>query len=128
MGALGLTQMLSYSTIRGAGRSPARICAIRHRRRHLIHFRDHGNIFIKLGSATGSETLALGTQQVMVGSGIPIYRHFKMNEAFYVLQGGGTFILNDVRQAFEKGGTIFIPRTPGMGLRIPITNYSNSGL
>jgi quercetin dioxygenase-like cupin family protein len=34
----------------------------------------------------------LGTQQVMVGSGIPIHRHFKMDEAFYVLQGGGTFI------------------------------------
>jgi len=77
---------------------------------HLIHFRDHGNIFIKVGSATGSDNLALGTQQVMVGTGIPIHRHFQMDEAFYVLEGSGVFILNDVRHSFEKGGTVFIPR------------------
>ena len=41
---------------------------------HLIHFRDHGNIYIK----TSSANLAFGTQQVMVGSGIPIHRHFLM--------------------------------------------------
>ena len=70
---------------------------------HLVHFRDHGNIFIKVGSATGSDNLALGTQQVMVGTGIPIHRHFHMDEAFCVLDGSGTFILNDVRHSFEKG-------------------------
>jgi len=95
---------------------------------HLVHFRDHGNIFIKLGTATGSSDLALGTQQVMVGTGIPIHRHFKMDEAFYVLEGSGLFILNDVRHSFEKGGTISFPKTPGMDLRIPITNSSYSGL
>jgi integrase len=52
-----------------------------------------------------------GTQQVTVGAGIPIHRHLKMDEAFYVLEGSGIFILNDVRHPFEKGGTIFIPMT-----------------
>ena len=33
---------------------------------HLVHFRDHGNIFIKAGSATGSDSLALGTQQELL--------------------------------------------------------------
>ena len=77
---------------------------------HLIHFRDHGQIVIKAGSATGFENLALGTQQVTVGAGIPIHRHLEMNEAFYVLEGSGVFILNDVRHSFDKGGTIFIPK------------------
>jgi quercetin dioxygenase-like cupin family protein len=86
---------------------------------HLIHFRDRGNIFIKLGAATGSENLALGTQQVMVGTGIPIHRHLKMDEAFYILEGSGTFILNDVRHSFEKGGTIFIPRNSWHGFENP---------
>lgn len=82
---------------------------------HLIHFRDQGNVYIKLGSATGSENLALGSQQVMAGSGIPIHRHFHMDEAFYVLEGSGTVTLNDVRHPFEKGATIFIPKNTWHG-------------
>jgi quercetin dioxygenase-like cupin family protein len=77
---------------------------------HLVHFRDHGNIYIKIGSATGSDGLALGTQQVKVGASIPIHRHLRMDEAFYVLEGGGVLTLNDVPHTFEKGGTIFIPQ------------------
>lgn len=86
---------------------------------HLIHFRDHGNIFIKVGSVTDSGSLALGTQQVTVGAGIPIHRHFQMDEAFYVLEGSGIFILNDVRLPFEKGGTIFIPKNSWHGFANP---------
>jgi quercetin dioxygenase-like cupin family protein len=86
---------------------------------HLIHFRDHGNIFIKLGSATGSKSLALGSQQLTVGAGIPIHRHFHMDEAFYVLEGSGIFILDDVRHSFEKGGTIFIPKNSWHGFENP---------
>ena len=86
---------------------------------HLIHFRDHGQIVIKADSATGFDNLALGTQQVMVGAGVPIHRHLKMNEAFYVLEGSGAFILNDVRHSFEKGGTIFIPTNAWHGFVNP---------
>jgi quercetin dioxygenase-like cupin family protein len=86
---------------------------------HLVHFRDRGNIFIKIGAATGSSSLALGTQQVMAGSGITVHRHFKMDEAFYVLDGSGVLILNEVRYPFEKGGTIFIPRNSWHGFENP---------
>ncbi len=86
---------------------------------HLVHFRDHGNIFIKLGSRSGSSNLALGTQQVTVGAGVPIHRHLLMDEAFYVLEGSGVLILNDVRHYFEKGGTIFIPRNSWHGFENP---------
>jgi len=86
---------------------------------HLVHFRNPGNILIKIDPATGSSNLALGTQQVPVGAGIPIHRHFEMDEAFYVLEGGGTFILNDTPHRFERGGTIFIPKNAWHGFANP---------
>ena len=86
---------------------------------HLVHFRDSGKIFIKVGSAACSDNLALGTQQVPIGAGIPIHRHLRMDEAFYVLEGRGIFILNDARHPFEKGGTIFIPKNAWHGFANP---------
>jgi quercetin dioxygenase-like cupin family protein len=86
---------------------------------HLVHFRDHGEIFIKIGASTGADNVALGTQQVMAGSGIPIHRHFHMDEAFYVLGGSGTFILNEVDHPFDRGATIFIPRNSWHGFLNP---------
>ena len=86
---------------------------------HLIHFRDHGHISIKFSGANGSNHFALGTQQVMAGGGIPIHRHFEMEEAFYVLEGGGILTLNDVPHTFEKGGTLFIPRNTWHGFSNP---------
>jgi quercetin dioxygenase-like cupin family protein len=86
---------------------------------HLVHFRDGGNVVIKVGSATGSDHIALGTQQVPAGAGIPIHRHFRMDEAFYVLDGSGIFALNDAQYSFEKGATIFIPRNAWHGFANP---------
>lgn len=82
---------------------------------HLIHFRDHGNIFIKISS----DNFAMGTQQVMAGSGIPIHRHFQMDEAFFILDGSGVVTLDDVPHSFEKGGTIFIPKNSWHGFSNP---------
>jgi quercetin dioxygenase-like cupin family protein len=104
------TSHRSESTIAGRGPITASALAIG-AGEHLLHFRDQGNIFLKLGSNTGSQNLALGTQQVMLGTGIPVHRHFNMDEAFYVLQGRGTVILNDVRHIFETGAAVFIPRS-----------------
>jgi quercetin dioxygenase-like cupin family protein len=42
-----------------------------------------------------------------------------MDEAFFVLEGRGIFILNDVRHTFEKGGTIFIPKNSWHGFENP---------
>ena len=86
---------------------------------HLIHFRDGGNIFIKFDPVKRSNNLGLGTQQLPKGSGIPVHRHLDRDEAFYVLEGSGVFILNDVRHSFEKGGTVFIPRNSWHGFANP---------
>jgi quercetin dioxygenase-like cupin family protein len=86
---------------------------------HLIHFRDAGNIFINVDPIKGSDNLALGTQHLPIGSGIPVHRHFHMDEAFYVLDGRGTVTLNDVPYPCERGGTIFIPRNTWHGFSSP---------
>jgi quercetin dioxygenase-like cupin family protein len=86
---------------------------------HLLHFRDGGNIFIKVGAAAGSNNLAMGTQQVMVGTGIPIHRHSQMDEAFYVLEGSGIFTLDDEAHPFELGASIFIPKNSWHGFSNP---------
>ena len=85
----------------------------------LVHFRDGGRIVIKVGSATGSDHLAAGTQQVMAGSGIPVHRHWQMDEAFYILEGSGTVTLNDVPHPVEKGATVFIPKNHWHGFANP---------
>ena len=94
---------------------------------HLIHFRDGGNVFINVGPATGSGNLALGTQQVPVGAGIPIHRHLRVDEAFYVLNGSGIFTLNDAGHPFEKGATIFIPKNAWHGFANPDHDCCCSG-
>ena len=74
-----------------------------------------GDIFINADPSRGFNGLAMGTQQVPIGVGIPIHRHFEMDEAFYVIEGSGTFILNDMRHPVEKGGSIFIPKNTWHG-------------
>ena len=119
VGALGASGILPQDIIEGQDAPRQGYVLGPSQGEHLLHFRDHGNIFIKVGSATGSENLAFGTQQVMVGTGIPIHRHFKMDEAFLVMEGSGIFMLNDERQSFEKGGTIFIPKNSWHGFENP---------
>ena len=74
-----------------------------------------GDIFINVDPSKGSNGLATGTQQIPVGVGIPIHRHFEMDEAFYVIGGSGNFVLNDVRHPIEKGASIFIPKNAWHG-------------
>jgi quercetin dioxygenase-like cupin family protein len=78
-----------------------------------------GNIFIKVDPTRGMNSLAMGTQQVLKDVGIPIHRHFEMDEAFYVIDGTGTFVLDDVSHRLEKGGSIFIPKNTWHGFQNP---------
>jgi quercetin dioxygenase-like cupin family protein len=86
---------------------------------HVVHFPDRGNIFIKVGAATGSGDLAVRTQQVMFRTGIPVHRHVPMDDAFYVLEGSGNVVLDDERHAFERWGSIFIPKDTWHGFENP---------
>jgi len=119
LAGLGVGQVLVHGMNPAQSAAPQGYVLGAHEGEHLVHFRDHGQIFIKAGSATGSDNLALGTQQVTIGAGIPIHRHLHMDEAFYVLEGIGVVTLNDVPHSFEKGGTIFIPRNSWHGFANP---------
>jgi quercetin dioxygenase-like cupin family protein len=114
-----MSQILPQRTMAAQGTQPKGFILGSSEGEHLVHFRDHGNIFLKTGPSTGSDNVALGTQQVMAGSGISIHRHFAMDESFYVLDGSGTLLLDDVRHSFERGATIFIPRNSWHGFENP---------
>jgi quercetin dioxygenase-like cupin family protein len=119
LAGLGVSQVLAHGMNPALRAAPQGYVLGANEGEHLVHFRDHGQIFIKAGAATGSDNLALGTQQVTIGAGIPIHRHLQMDEAFYVLEGSGVVMLNDVGHPFEKGGTIFIPRNSWHGFANP---------
>ena len=119
LAGLGITQLLPHGAAKAQAAAPHGYVLGATEGEHLVHFRNSGNIFIKIGSATGSNNLAVGTQQLPVGAGVPIHRHFQMDESFYVLEGSGVLILDDVRHPFDKGGTIFIPRNSWHGFANP---------
>jgi len=119
LGVLGLSQVLPQSIVEGQTAARQGYAIGANEGEHLLHFRDRGDIFIKVGSATGSNNLAMGTQQVMVGTGIPTHRHFQMDEAFQVLEGNGIFTLNDVAHPFKRGASIFIPKNSWHGFANP---------
>ena len=60
-----------------------------------------------------------GQKSTTLRSGGSLRGPLKMDEAFYILDGSGTFILNDVRHPIEKGGTIFIPKNAWHGFENP---------
>jgi hypothetical protein len=76
---------------------------------HLLHFRDGGKICIKVGPCHRLRQSHLGVQQAgRCGHSDP--PTLADGRTFYVLEGSGIFTLNDARDPFEKGGTIFIPK------------------
>ena len=89
---------------------------------HLIHFRDGGNIFIKVDPVNGSNNLALGTQQLPKGSGIPVHRHPHNDEAFYVLEGAPSHstMCGTLAKEVER---FSYPRTRGMVSVVQIKNW-----
>ena len=118
-GAAGLaasSHLLSRSA-RAQSANPAGYVLKPNEGEHLIQ--RGGNIFIKADPGRGSKGLAMGTQQILVGIGIPVHRHFEMDEAFYVVDGGGTFLLQDARHPIEKGDSIFIPKNAWHGFQNP---------
>ena len=121
LGSLGISQVLPQGVPAAQAAAPQGYVLGPNEGEHLVHFRDHGNIYINAGSTTGSNNLAFGTQQVTLGAGIPVHKHLRMDEAFYVLKGSGIVTLNDAPHSFEKGGTIFIPRNYWHGFSNPDT-------
>jgi mannose-6-phosphate isomerase-like protein (cupin superfamily) len=84
---------------------------------HLI--RNAGSIFIKVDPSNGSNSMALGTQQVPIRTGIQVHQHQEADEVLFVLEGTGFGILGDRRIPIEKGSAIYIPRGVWHGVENP---------
>jgi mannose-6-phosphate isomerase-like protein (cupin superfamily) len=83
-------------------------------------FRNDGSVyFIKVDPSKGSNSMALGTQQVPIRTGILVHQHQEANEVLFVLEGTGFGILDDTRMPVEKGSAIYIPKGVWHGLENP---------
>jgi mannose-6-phosphate isomerase-like protein (cupin superfamily) len=85
---------------------------------HLI--RSNGHVYqIKVDPCRGSNSMALGTQQMPIGTGILVHQHQAADEVLYVLEGKGFGILGDERMAVEKGSAIYVPTGVWHGVENP---------
>jgi mannose-6-phosphate isomerase-like protein (cupin superfamily) len=84
---------------------------------HLI--RNAGSLLIKVDPSRGSNSMALGTQQVPIGAGIPVHQHNEADEVLFVLEGTGFGILGDARMSIEKGSAIYVPTGVWHGVENP---------
>jgi quercetin dioxygenase-like cupin family protein len=72
--------------------------------------RRKGNtVTVKVDPKTGSPGMAMGTQALDPGVGIPLHVHEHEDEVLFVDEGRGVAILDGRRKEVGKGDTIFIP-------------------
>ncbi|MFT3696419.1 MAG: cupin domain-containing protein [Kofleriaceae bacterium] len=74
----------------------------------VIH-RKGNTVVVKVDPRTGSQNLAMGTQHLDPGSGIPMHRHEHEDEVLFVHEGEGVAVLEGTKTVVHTGGTIFIP-------------------
>ncbi len=85
-------------------------------------FNSSGEVVIKVDPTRRSNDLALGTQLVPPGVGIPRHVHAHWDEVIYVLDGSGIVTLNDEQVPLQKGATIFAPKGVWHGFENPDTD------
>jgi quercetin dioxygenase-like cupin family protein len=83
--------------------------------------RPSGDIVIKIDPTGGSPALAMGTQHLKAGAGIPVHRHDFMDEILLIQEGRGFAILDNQRVPIAKGSTIFVPKGFWHGFENPET-------
>jgi quercetin dioxygenase-like cupin family protein len=81
--------------------------------------RPSGDIVIKVDPIRGAPNIAMGTQHLKIGAGIPVHRHELMDEILLVQDGRGAAIVNDARVPIEKGSTIYVPKGQWHGFDNP---------
>jgi quercetin dioxygenase-like cupin family protein len=73
--------------------------------------RGKGNtVTIKVDPKTGSPNMALGTQLLESGAGIPVHQHEDEDEVLFIHEGSGVAVLGNQRKTVGKGDTVFVPR------------------
>ena len=74
---------------------------------------------IKVSPETGSQLLAMGTQEMPPGSGILVHKHDHTEEILYITEGSGTLILGDERLHVDANTTIWVPPGTWHGIENP---------
>jgi quercetin dioxygenase-like cupin family protein len=70
----------------------------------------NGQVTIIASPATGSPHFAMGTQQLLPGTSIPVHRHEHADEAFFVHSGTGVGIVGETRTDLREGDAVYVPR------------------
>ncbi len=72
--------------------------------------RRKGNtVTVKVDPKTGSPSMAMGTQALEPGVGIPVHMHEHEDEVLFVHEGRGVAVLDGQRKEVGEGDTVFIP-------------------
>jgi quercetin dioxygenase-like cupin family protein len=72
----------------------------------------NGHAVIKMGPTMGSPRLAMGTQELRAGAGVPVHTHENADEIVFVHGGKGVVIVGGERKHIEAGTTVYVP--PGV--------------
>ncbi len=75
----------------------------------LMRYSKRGTIKIKVSPKTGSQGLAMGTQNLAPGSKIPFHVHNTADEVLFIHRGSGIGYLGNAQKELPAGSTIFIP-------------------
>jgi mannose-6-phosphate isomerase-like protein (cupin superfamily) len=71
---------------------------------------------IQLGRHVGSERLAMGSEDIVPGDGIPVHKHGREDEIIFIHTGAGTVTLGEKRVEVKAGSTVFVPQGTWHGL------------
>ena len=71
--------------------------------------RPNGKIVVKVDPQRGSKAMALGTQDLDVGAGIPMHRHETADEVLLFEQGHAHAVLDGKLVDVGPGSTVYVP-------------------
>ncbi len=75
-----------------------------------VLLRGKGNtVTIKVDPKTGSPNMAVGTQVLDAGLGIPMHMHEREDEVLFVHGGGGVAVVGGRRETVGEGDTVYVP-------------------
>ena len=71
--------------------------------------RTNGKVVVKVDPRRGSPTMALGTQDLIIGAGIPMHRHETADEVLLFEQGHAHAVLDGKIVDVGPGSTVYVP-------------------
>lgn len=75
-----------------------------------VLMRQNGRVIVKVDPQRGSQSMALGTQELVAGAGIPMHRHDTADEVLLIQEGHAHAVLEGQTIEVSPGSTVFVPR------------------